>query len=124
LSSKASAIWLDERELKVGDSIIQGISEGLKDTDYVVVVLSKSSIKSNWVQAELNSALMHQISDKGRRYCRYCSKTVIFPNSDSPGFGERERQIGRNNCATDHRGLTYAGVSKKRSWPIRCRSSL
>lgn len=58
-------IWFDERELAIGDSIVSGISNGLKDTDYLVVVLSKSSVRSKWVQAELNAALINELSDKG-----------------------------------------------------------
>ena len=47
LGDKCSSLWLDERELQVGDSIVQGISDGLKDTDYVMVVLSKASVDRN-----------------------------------------------------------------------------
>ncbi len=63
-------VWFDERELGVGDSIVEGISDGLKDTDYLIAVLSPNSIDSKWVKAELNSALMDQLSDGG---------TVVLP---------------------------------------------
>jgi TIR domain len=59
------SVWFDEQEIKVGDSIVAKISEGLRDSDYLVVVLSKASVTSSWVQEELNAALMNQISDKG-----------------------------------------------------------
>jgi hypothetical protein len=58
-------VWLDERELQVGDSIVAGVSQGLKNSDYLVAVLSKASIGSRWVQAELNAALMEDLSGKG-----------------------------------------------------------
>ena len=58
-------VWIDERELQVGDSIVAGVSEGLKDADYLVAVLSKASIGSRWVQAELNARLMEELSGKG-----------------------------------------------------------
>jgi len=63
-------VWLDEQELKVGDSIIEGISSGLTDSDYLIVVLSCASSASNWVRAELNAALMDQLSSGG---------TVVLP---------------------------------------------
>lgn len=63
-------VWIDEQELRVGDSIVQGISEALKATDYLLIVLSEASAKSKWVQAELNSALMAQLSNGG---------TVVLP---------------------------------------------
>lgn len=65
LKTKNLAVWFDEESLKPGDSIVAGISEGLKDTDYLVVVLSQASITSGWVQAELSSALMDQFSNQG-----------------------------------------------------------
>jgi hypothetical protein len=59
-------VWFDERELKVGDSIVAGVSAGLRNSDYLIVVLSKSSVASRWVQEELNAALMEELSGEGR----------------------------------------------------------
>ena len=58
-------VWFDEREMGVGDSISSGISAGLENADYLLVVLSPSSIESNWVKNELNAALMEEASNKG-----------------------------------------------------------
>jgi hypothetical protein len=58
-------VWVDETELQVGDSIVAGVSDGLKNADYLVAVLSKASIGSRWVQAELNATLMEEFSGKG-----------------------------------------------------------
>lgn len=63
-------VWIDERELKVGDSIVANIEEGLKDTDYLVIVLSEHSVQSRWVRAELDAALMNELSGRG---------TVVLP---------------------------------------------
>jgi len=70
LENARLGVWLDDRQLKPGDSIVSGISEGLRDTDYLIIVLSKASVASSWVQAELNAALMNELSDKG---------TVVLP---------------------------------------------
>jgi glycosyltransferase involved in cell wall biosynthesis/tetratricopeptide (TPR) repeat protein len=58
-------VWFDEREIKVGDSIVEGISRGLRDSEYLMVVLSKSSVSSRWVREELNTTLTDQLSGKG-----------------------------------------------------------
>ena len=58
-------IWVDEHEIKVGDSLVGKISEALKDADYLVIVLSQASVSSRWVEQELNAALTNQISGKG-----------------------------------------------------------
>ena len=65
LKGKNLNVWLDEEELQVGDSIVTGVSQGLKNADYLVAVLSKASIGSRWVQAELNATLMEELSGKG-----------------------------------------------------------
>lgn len=55
-------VWLDEAEIQVGDSLTQKISEGLKKTKYVGVVLSPRSIKSPWVERELEAALSREMT--------------------------------------------------------------
>jgi TIR domain len=57
--------WFDEAELKPGDSLIQRLQTAIDNTDYLVVLLSPTSVSSAWVQKELNSVLVEEI--KGRR---------------------------------------------------------
>jgi CheY-like chemotaxis protein len=49
-------VWFDKWEIGVGDSIVEKINAGLKESDYVAVVLSRNSVNSRWVQQELNAA--------------------------------------------------------------------
>jgi hypothetical protein len=58
-------VWFDERAMGVGDSIVSGIDTGLKNADYLLVVLSRNSVKSRWVRAELNAALFEEASKQG-----------------------------------------------------------
>jgi TIR domain len=44
--------WLDEWKIKVGESIPEKIGLGLSEADFVLVVLSNSSIQSKWVERE------------------------------------------------------------------------
>lgn len=55
-------MWWDEWEIKVGDSIIQKVSDGIRGSAHLVVLLSPSSVKSDWVKREIGSALMRQLS--------------------------------------------------------------
>lgn len=55
-------VWISKWKLNVGDSIVQKISEALRDSDYFIVILSPDSVQSNWVKVELDSALMRQLS--------------------------------------------------------------
>ena len=57
-------IWLDKWEIKVGDSIIEKIEKGIKDNDFLGIVLSPSSVKSKWARKELSAALMKELKSK------------------------------------------------------------
>jgi hypothetical protein len=59
------SVWFDETELLLGDSIVGKISDAIRDTNYLIVVLSRSAVSSPWVQRELNAALMKELSQKG-----------------------------------------------------------
>src|SRR6185295_17922187 len=74
-------VWLDEAEMRVGDSLIAKISSAIDEMRYLAVVLSPNSVDSQWVQQELNQALMGQLSKRD---------TVVLPIMLSdclvPGF--------------------------------------
>lgn len=54
--------WLDEREMLLGDDIIDKISEGIEKADAVIIILSKYSVDKPWVKKELNIAMMKSIN--------------------------------------------------------------
>ena len=47
-------VWYDKYELTIGDSLLQKISQGLRECDYGVVVLSPNFFRKKWTQAELD----------------------------------------------------------------------
>lgn len=65
LQASGARVWVDEGEIRLGDSLIQKISQGLEAMDYVAVVLSPESVASSWVQKELEVAMAREIN--GRR---------------------------------------------------------
>jgi hypothetical protein len=65
LTADGVVVWLDEAELNIGDSLIEKISIAIEEMEYVIAVISKNSINSNWVQKELNLAMTKEIN--GRR---------------------------------------------------------
>jgi len=56
--------WIDQEEIRVGDSLIGRIGKALHDNDFIVAVLSPSSVRSEWVRRELNEALTREIRDR------------------------------------------------------------
>ena len=65
LASYDVKVWIDEAELKVGDSLIAKISKAIDRADFVAAVLSHNSVRSGWVTKELQLAMSQEI--KGRR---------------------------------------------------------
>ncbi len=64
LTLAGARVWLDEAEIKVGDSLVKKISEGLEEMDFVGVLLSPDSVSSEWVQRELGAALAIEINER------------------------------------------------------------
>ncbi len=54
--------WVDEAELDFGDSIIDRIGQGIYESDLIAAVISKNSVRSAWVQKELQLAMTREIS--------------------------------------------------------------
>lgn len=64
LENQGIACWLDEAEIKIGDSLIEKIREGIDKVDYVAVILSPNSIASAWVQREVDVAMNLEILER------------------------------------------------------------
>ncbi len=58
-------MWLDEAEIRLGDSLIEKIRQGIDSVDYVVALISDKSVSSQWVSKELDIAMNQEI--EGRR---------------------------------------------------------
>lgn len=55
--------WLDQWEMRPGDSLVDKIfEEGLKEARAVIIVLSKVSVQKPWVREELNTSVVNRIS--------------------------------------------------------------
>ena len=55
--------WLDQWEMKPGDSLVDRIfEEGLKSAQAVIIVLSAVSVTKPWVREELNNSVVNRIS--------------------------------------------------------------
>ena len=64
LQSFGVTVWLDEAEIKLGDSLIEKIIEGINEGDYVIALLSEKSSSSEWVRKELKVAMSQEIEGK------------------------------------------------------------
>lgn len=51
------AVWLDERELRLGTELLPAIRDHIIDSDILMVVASRASAASTWVERELDFAV-------------------------------------------------------------------
>lgn len=81
LRHKGYIVWLDEAEIRVGDSLIGKIREAIDNVDYVIAVISQSSIQSEWVKHELDIAMNIEIQQK-----KVFVLPILIDDVDLPGF--------------------------------------
>lgn len=73
--------WLDEAEMKIGDSLIQKIRDGIDKVNYFAVILSPNSVNAPWVVNELDVAMNLQIQGKPIKVL-----PLLLKECELPGF--------------------------------------
>jgi TIR domain len=61
LANEGFIPWLDEWDIKVGESITSKISEGLNNCSAIILILSKNSVNSRWVEVEWQAKFWDEI---------------------------------------------------------------
>jgi hypothetical protein len=60
-------VWIDEGELKVGDSLIERIATAIAEIDFFLALVSEASRSSRWCQKELALAVTGELGREGVR---------------------------------------------------------
>lgn len=58
-------VWIDQGELRVGDSLVTAISEAIDRVDFLIALVSEHSVASNWCQKEVSLAMTGEIGGQG-----------------------------------------------------------
>jgi len=53
--------WLDEWSIKVGESIPKKVQSGIKESDFMIVILSKNSENSRWFENEWQTKYFNEL---------------------------------------------------------------
>ena len=62
LERAGARVWVDERDVRLGDSLLERIEAGIDSVDFVAAILSPDSVKSEWVRRELEIAITNEIA--------------------------------------------------------------
>src|SRR5262245_38473753 len=97
LRAAGHVVWIVERGIEVDDSLIEKIRAGIDHVDYVLALISKTSIQSEWARRELDVASNKEIESK---------KVIVMPallhDVEPPGFL-------KGNCSQISEPKTYTG---------------
>jgi uncharacterized protein YjbI with pentapeptide repeats len=104
LQAKSVRCWFAPEDLKIGDRFQEQIEESIRVYDKVMIVLSEASVKSRWVEREVNAA--REREDRENR-------VILFPirideavmNASQPWAADvrRQRHVGDfRNWHQDH----------------------
>lgn len=70
LGDRSCSVWVDEFELRTGDSLTERVAGALTSADFVVALVSASSVSSNWCRRELQMALSTGLA---------AGRTIVLP---------------------------------------------
>lgn len=95
LSRRSISTWLDEYQLKVGDSLTTKITKGIREADFGVIFISKNFLKNEkWVKFELESLMSQQIYD-GKK--KILPVWLDIEESDLTDFPWLREKLGANS---------------------------
>jgi uncharacterized protein YjbI with pentapeptide repeats len=105
LQDKGVRCWFAPHDMRTGEKILDSIDEAIRLREKVLLILSKHSIKSNWVEKEVKKALEEEDTRKPKQ-------TVLFPirlddavmktKEAWAGLVRRDRNIGDFRQWKDH----------------------
>src|SRR4051794_37839391 len=64
LMAMGVSVWLDERELLPGATLVSGLSEGLGSADYVFLFVSAAFLNSQWASVEMDVAIKKAVETR------------------------------------------------------------
>lgn len=74
-------VWIDESEIRLGDSLIEKIRDGLDHMDFLIALISENSVHSEWVKKELDIAMNKEIDGK-----KVIAIPILVGKCELPGF--------------------------------------
>jgi hypothetical protein len=66
LMAKGVNVWLDEWEIRAGDSLRRKMEEGLADCTHFVVILTPNSLHKPWVETEIDAGFVRAVGGESR----------------------------------------------------------
>lgn len=81
LDSRGVDVWYSQWNMKPGDSLVRKVAEGIISSGAMLVLLSRNSVESEWVEKELNLAMRNNLAKLGMRILPVLIEDCAFPRS-------------------------------------------
>ena len=81
LATRGVRPWIDEAEIRTGDSLVEKIESGIKSSTCLLPILTVASVASQWCREELRMAIAMQISSRVKHVM-----PVLLEDCNIPGF--------------------------------------
>jgi len=81
LREKGIRTWLPAEQIRPGDILERRIEEGIETSGYLIVIVSRASIESKWMQLEINMALEREQKGKWPKIIPVLIEDVSIPMS-------------------------------------------
>jgi hypothetical protein len=107
LVDKRIKVFIDRWELKLGDSITNKIQDAISDASYLMVVLSKNSVESDWCKREITTALMLELEKK-----RVVLLPILLEDCEIPLFLRDKYYADFRNSFEDGLSTVLESLSK------------
>ncbi len=115
---KIERVFRDREELPLSANLAMGICEALENSEYLIVICSPRSVKSEWVQREIETFLLTHAKDKVLTLLAegepeeafpevlcYEEKTLHLPDGTAETVRERIEPMAADVRGTDHREI-------------------
>jgi hypothetical protein len=100
-------VWLDRWELSIGDSIIDKVQDAVDGASALLVILSKSSIASEWCKRELSSGFLRELEEK-----RVVVMPVLLEDCNIPLFARGKLYADFRTNFDDGLKTVVEGIAK------------
>jgi hypothetical protein len=71
--------WIDDRDIQVGEDIVEAVGRAVRDADFLLVVLTPNSVKSRWIQNELNTKYWQEVDSRCIQVIPILKETCELP---------------------------------------------
>jgi TIR domain len=95
LTERGVIVWLDDNELRIGDSLRRKIDAGLASSRFGIVVFSRSFFAKGWPQYELDGIVARSVSGEQKLLPIWHEITKAEVMAQSPSLADK---IARNTA--------------------------